>query len=526
MATGALQIPLPYSNPFTNGSDQRVQDGFQVLNMNYPQESINVIQNHEQNMSLHLHESSSSPNLSIATGALQSPVSYSNSFTNGSDKRVRDGLLDLNMNYSQQRVNVIHNHDQNVGMNLHESSSSLAITPQGLQNRIFGSNVYDYDNKEGINSNINLNLSLSLTHSPSETQSQGRVSSTRRTIHNVSPRSVVEEQGTQYGITTNNMVLPTKRRFISHTFGEFLEGESSSMSAQAERTTMSNSALNNNRCSYNFARDIQDLLPNQAPLFIRNDTSPLFVSSEVGATNSSYQQLQLAPSFHWVLHESPLTNDMMRARNSPQTTGPYSQIRTEIMAPLHGQRNIQVLSRNIDDNDIAHAQAITSPGQTFENPSTLSLSQGSQEMTPPIVSSNSKIENQHSSVSASANQTNNNFESMFLHQSPFGLEMRRILSVRDDYIHGEEIGKLICKHKFHIGCIKQWLRRKNACPICKQTTLVMDAVRDDAGNEEEHQAIVINDDDDDDEEEEAEEGGNEEEEDNDNDDDDGDDNRD
>ncbi|KAK7263141.1 hypothetical protein RJT34_30726 [Clitoria ternatea] len=242
MATGALQIPLPYSNPFTNGNDQRVQDGFQVLNMNYPQESINVIQNHEQNMSLHLYESSSSLNLSIATGALQSPVSYSNSFTNGSDKRVRDGLLDLNMNYSQQRVNVIHNHDQNVGMNLHKSSSSLAITPQGLQNRIFGSNVYDYDNKEGINSSINLNLSLSLTHSPSETQSQGRVSSTSRIIHNVSPRSVVEGQGTQYGITINNMVLPTKRRFISHTFGEFLEGESSSMSAQAERTTMRKNA--------------------------------------------------------------------------------------------------------------------------------------------------------------------------------------------------------------------------------------------------------------------------------------------
>ncbi|KAK7263150.1 hypothetical protein RJT34_30735 [Clitoria ternatea] len=411
MATGALQIPLPYSNPFTNGNDQRVQDGFQVLNMNYPQESINVIQNHEQNMSLHLHESSSSPNLSIATGALQSPVSYSNSFTNGSDKRVRDGLLDLNMNYSQQRVNVIHNHDQNVGMNLHESLSSLAITPQGLQNRIFGSNVYDYDNKEGINSSINLNLSLSLTHSPSETQSQGRVSSTRRTIHNVSPRSVVEEQ----------------------------EGESSSMSAQAERTTMSNSALNNNRCSYNFARDVQALLPNQAPLFIQNDTSPLFVSSEVGATNSSYQQLQLAPSFHWV----------SRGQN-------YGIIRglTEEEIMLHIRR-----------------EHFKSAENTLENGECCCICQ-------------------------------------------------------DDYIHGEEVGKLICKHKFHIGCIKQWLRRKNACPICKQTALVMDAVRDDAGNEEEHQAVVINDDDDDDEEEEAEEGGNEEKEDNDNDDDDGDDNRD
>ncbi|KAK7263140.1 hypothetical protein RJT34_30725 [Clitoria ternatea] len=114
-------------------------------------------------------------------------------------------------------------------------------------------------------------------------------------------------------------------------------------------------------------------------------------------------------------------------------------------------------------------------------------------MTPPIVSSNSKIENQHSSVSASANQTNNNFESMFLHQSPFGLEMRRILSVR----------------------------RKNTYPICKQTTLVMDVVRDDAGNEEEHQAVVINDGDDEDDDDEEEEEDND-----DNDDDDGDDIRD
>ncbi|KAK7277518.1 hypothetical protein RJT34_22532 [Clitoria ternatea] len=55
---------------------------------------------------------------------------------------------------------------------------------------------------------------------------------------------------------------------------------------------------------------------------------------------------------------------------------------------------------------------------------------------------------------------------------------------QDDYIHGEEDEKLNCKHKFHIGCIKQWPRRKNACPIRKQTTLVMNVVRDDADDDD------------------------------------------
>merc|ERR1712232_1368225 len=31
---------------------------------------------------------------------------------------------------------------------------------------------------------------------------------------------------------------------------------------------------------------------------------------------------------------------------------------------------------------------------------------------------------------------------------------------------GDRVGKLTCKHTFHADCLKQWLRRKNCCPLC------------------------------------------------------------
>ena len=31
---------------------------------------------------------------------------------------------------------------------------------------------------------------------------------------------------------------------------------------------------------------------------------------------------------------------------------------------------------------------------------------------------------------------------------------------------GERIGDLVCKHEFHIDCLKDWAQRKNACPLC------------------------------------------------------------
>lgn len=42
---------------------------------------------------------------------------------------------------------------------------------------------------------------------------------------------------------------------------------------------------------------------------------------------------------------------------------------------------------------------------------------------------------------------------------------------QEEYNDGEEIGTLDCGHDFHNGCIKQWLKHKNLCPICKTTGL-------------------------------------------------------
>lgn len=41
--------------------------------------------------------------------------------------------------------------------------------------------------------------------------------------------------------------------------------------------------------------------------------------------------------------------------------------------------------------------------------------------------------------------------------------------LQEEYVVGESIGTLDCGHDFHSHCIKQWLRQKNTCPICKMT---------------------------------------------------------
>jgi len=33
--------------------------------------------------------------------------------------------------------------------------------------------------------------------------------------------------------------------------------------------------------------------------------------------------------------------------------------------------------------------------------------------------------------------------------------------------NGERVGLLSCTHVFHSSCLKDWLRRKNACPLCR-----------------------------------------------------------
>ncbi|KAJ6804024.1 putative E3 ubiquitin-protein ligase HIP1 isoform X1 [Iris pallida] len=42
---------------------------------------------------------------------------------------------------------------------------------------------------------------------------------------------------------------------------------------------------------------------------------------------------------------------------------------------------------------------------------------------------------------------------------------------QEEYMEGEDVGRLNCGHDFHTACIKQWLLLKNLCPICKKTGL-------------------------------------------------------
>uniref|UniRef100_A0A1J3K2D5 RING-type E3 ubiquitin transferase n=1 Tax=Noccaea caerulescens TaxID=107243 RepID=A0A1J3K2D5_NOCCA len=42
---------------------------------------------------------------------------------------------------------------------------------------------------------------------------------------------------------------------------------------------------------------------------------------------------------------------------------------------------------------------------------------------------------------------------------------------QEEYTEGEDMGTLECGHDFHSQCIKEWLKQKNLCPICKTTGL-------------------------------------------------------
>lgn len=44
---------------------------------------------------------------------------------------------------------------------------------------------------------------------------------------------------------------------------------------------------------------------------------------------------------------------------------------------------------------------------------------------------------------------------------------RKCSICQEDYEINDEMGKLDCGHSYHTHCIKQWLVRKNSCPVCK-----------------------------------------------------------
>lgn len=43
--------------------------------------------------------------------------------------------------------------------------------------------------------------------------------------------------------------------------------------------------------------------------------------------------------------------------------------------------------------------------------------------------------------------------------------------LQEEYVDGDDVGKLDCGHDFHFTCVKQWLVLKNSCPICKMMAL-------------------------------------------------------
>ncbi|KAI5655455.1 hypothetical protein M9H77_32642 [Catharanthus roseus] len=49
------------------------------------------------------------------------------------------------------------------------------------------------------------------------------------------------------------------------------------------------------------------------------------------------------------------------------------------------------------------------------------------------------------------------------------IEQDEEMSYEEEYVIGDEIGKLACQHGYHGQCIQQWLRLKNWCPICKSS---------------------------------------------------------
>ncbi|PKA57573.1 E3 ubiquitin ligase BIG BROTHER-related [Apostasia shenzhenica] len=42
-----------------------------------------------------------------------------------------------------------------------------------------------------------------------------------------------------------------------------------------------------------------------------------------------------------------------------------------------------------------------------------------------------------------------------------------VLTYEEEYVVGEEVGRLPCEHLYHVQCIHQWLKLKNWCPVCK-----------------------------------------------------------
>ena len=47
-------------------------------------------------------------------------------------------------------------------------------------------------------------------------------------------------------------------------------------------------------------------------------------------------------------------------------------------------------------------------------------------------------------------------------------ENEKCMICLDDFVKNEKINQLKCFHKYHINCIKKWLKIQNFCPLCKK----------------------------------------------------------
>ncbi|GKU94761.1 hypothetical protein SLEP1_g8207 [Rubroshorea leprosula] len=57
---------------------------------------------------------------------------------------------------------------------------------------------------------------------------------------------------------------------------------------------------------------------------------------------------------------------------------------------------------------------------------------------------------------------------------PAEAEEHRACSIcQDEYAEGDLLGKLDCGHDYHFECIKQWLMRKNSCPMCRHRAVAI-----------------------------------------------------
>ena len=44
-----------------------------------------------------------------------------------------------------------------------------------------------------------------------------------------------------------------------------------------------------------------------------------------------------------------------------------------------------------------------------------------------------------------------------------------LCNLQEEYVVGDEIGRLQCSHKYHVDCVQEWLKLKNWCPMCKES---------------------------------------------------------